>query len=228
MKKKIFLFLALVMCLSLRACGGGSANTPPSVEDNYAKLVEYATNGQYPEAMSLCQSNSDVLTYKDGQAYFDYCDAMYIYESGGIGFAYNKLKTVPDILNAKSTLDKIAERIGNLNGYYIEDNGLGAYLHMVIRDGLVSFEVIGYSDENQNFDYNAEDVHWWELVCSTYTNGTEFLGIGRYSQYYEEVEIDYALNIFDDSSEIMVIKFEGSDSEYTIFNGLYTKVAEVE
>lgn len=231
MKKTISLILALVMCLSLCACGGNSGKstepTTPSVENIYTQLVEYAKNGQYLEAWRLCQRNRDVLTYQDGQAYSDYCDAMRAYEAGGIGFAYNKLKAIPDILDAQKTLDKITERIGSLNGYYIADNGLGSYLHIIIRDGLVASEVIGYNDENQNFDYNAEDVYWQELVLSTYTNGTEFLAIGRYNSIGAKIDkIDYALEFFDDSPELMVTKYEGA--EFNTLNGLYTKVAEVE
>ena len=230
MKKALSLILALVLCFSLCACFGGAEPTEPaapSVEDVYAQLVEYAKSGQYLEAWRLCQKNRDVLTYQDAQAYADYCEGMRAYDNGGIGFAAKTLKDIPHILDAQATLDKIAQRIGGLNGYYVADNGMGSYLHLVIRDGLVASEVIGYTDENQTFDYNAEDVYWQELVVSTYTTGEEFVAIGRYSYLGAKIDkIDYVLNTFDDTSDIMVIKHESA--EWTTLNGLYTKVAELE
>lgn len=230
MKKVFSLILTLALCLSLCACFGGAEPTEPaapSIEDVYTQLIEYAKSGQYLEAWRLCQKNRDVLAYQDAQAYSDYCDAMRAYDAGGIGFAYDKLKNIPHILNAQNTIDKIKERVGGLNGYYIADNGRGSYLHLVIRDGLVASQVIGYTAENQTFDYNAEDVYWQELVISTYTTGEEFVAIGRYSSLGTKIDkIDYVLEIFDDSPELMVTKYEGA--EFNTLNGVYTKVAELE
>ena len=231
MKKALSLILALVLCLSLCACVNpeisAEPTTPSSVEDLYAQLVAYAQEGEYLEAWRLCQRNRDVLAYQDGQAYSDYCDAMRAYEAGGIGYAYNKLKAIPNILNAQQTLDKIDEKIGDIDGYYIADNKQGAYLHIVIRDGMVASEVIGYTAENQNFDYNAEDVYWNQLVLSTYTDGKEFLAIGRYNNLGAKVDkINYVLDFFEGNTELMVTMYESA--EYNTLNGLYTKVANIE
>lgn len=228
MKKVLSLILALVLCLSLCACGGGAEKQEkPAVEEVYAQLVEYAKTGKYLEAWRLCQTNREVLTHQDGQAYADYCDGMRAYEAGGIGFAYKKLKDIPQILDAQKTLDKINERVGGLNGYYVADNGKGSYLHIVIRDGMVASEIIGYKAEDQTFDYNAEDVYWQELVVSTYTDGREFVAIGRYSSIGAKIDkIDYALEVFEDSPELMVTKYAGA--EFDTLNGVYTKVADLE
>lgn len=231
MKKALFLILALILCLSICACGSSyetpSVPTLPSIEDKYDQIVSYCENGQYQDALKLCQQNRNIVSFQDGQSYFDYCDAMCAYQAGGIGYAYNKLKAIPDFLDAQKTLDAIAQRLRNTNGYYTSDNAMGSYLHIVIRDGLVASEIIGYYDENQNFDYNADDTFWQELVLSSYTNGAEFLAIGRYNSLSQEIDtIYYALEFFDNSPELLVTKYVGA--EYSTFNGAYTKVSEVD
>ena len=227
MRKIFALLLTLVLCISLCACGGSNSNSVDemTVEDAYALLVQCATDGLYLEGWRVVQGVPAVVEYEDAQAYYDYCQAMRAYHAGGIGEAYSILLTIPDVLDAQDTLAILSERIGGLNGYYVADNGLGSYLHMVIRDGMVATKIIGYTDEEQNFSYTDDDF-MSSLVASTYSDGSEFLAVGRYSSIGEKVTVQYVVNTYDDARELMVIKFE--EYEYDTFNGLYYKVAELE
>lgn len=228
MKKLIALMLAAVLCLSIAACGSNSGTTlpkvtePATVEDLYAELVNYATTGQYLEAWRLTTKNPEVLEYEDAQDYSDYCDAMKAYENGGIGYAYKHLQGVSHILNAQDTLDIIEAKIGGLNGHYVADNGVGSYLHIVIQDGMVAREVIGYHDEEQEF-VPTEDDFFYNLVVSKYDDGTEYLAIGRYSSLGADLNADYVIHTFDDTTDLMLINL--ATNEYNTFNGVYTKIS---
>ena len=225
MKKLLPMILALILCFTLCSCGGSDEPAELSVEDAYAQLTSYAAEGQYLDGWRIVQAVPEVLVYEDGQAYYDYCEAMRAYSNGGVGIAYSTLLNIPDILDAQDTISILDESIGSLNGYYVADNGIGSYLHLVIKNGLAAAKVIGYTDPEQTFAYTDSDFTH-QLVSSAYTDGTEFIALGRYSSLGEKLTINYAINTFDDSNEIMVIAFEGS--EFTTFNGLYSKVAEVE
>ena len=222
MKKIIPVLLCLLLSLSLVACGGGTAESEtPSVETTYAQLVEYAENGQYLEGWRIYQTNTDLHGYEDADNYKNYCDAMRAYEVGALGTAYGLLLN-ETVLDAAERLTAIEEKIGFLNGSYKADNGQGSYLHMAIENGKVATQLIGYYDENQEFTYTESDLRH-TIISSTYDDGTEFIGYGLYSSVGAEVEIDYILMTFEDSSEIMAIAYEGN--EYTTFNGLYDKVS---
>ncbi len=194
------------------------------VEDAYMQLLEHSANGEYLEAWRLGVNYPELNEYEDAQSYLDYCAGMRAFEAGGIGEAYNILRTVPHILDAQYALDLIDEKIGFLNGCYVADNGMGAYLHLVIRDGLVASKIIGYFDENQSFDYTDEDFYK-EIVLSNYNDGTQFIAIGNYSSLGEEITVNYVINSFDDTSDIMVLAYEGN--EFTDFNGMYTRTGDV-
>ncbi len=230
MKKLIALLLAGMLCLSIAACGSDGPSTlpqitePESVEDLYAELVNYATTGQYQEAWQLTTKNPEVLAYEDAQAYNIYCDAMKAYEGGGIGYAYKHLLEVPNILNAQATIEAIEAKIGNLNGHYIADNGMGANLHIVIHNGYIANKVIGYHDEEQTFQYEDSDF-FYNLVVSKYSDGTEFLAIGRYSSLGGDLNVDYVVHTFDDTTDLLIAAYE--TNEYSTFNGVYTRVADV-
>ena len=131
---------------------------------------------------------------------------------------------MPHILDAQTYLAEMDSLFGSLNGYYVEDNGMGAFLHLVIRDGLVAKKVIGYFEPEKSFNYTDEDFTS-QLILSTYTDGTLFFGIGQGGKYATAEDINYAISTFDDSSDIMVIAMEGE--EFSDFNGLYERVAEV-
>lgn len=226
MKKVFALLLTFLICVSFAACSDTSEATEPAaptVEDLYAQLVSYAAEGEYLEGWRLCQQNQTLTEYEDSQDYLAYCEAMRAYEAGGLGTAYETLSAIPELLNAQDTLDEIQNHIGKLNGYYVADNGSGSYLHIVIRDGKVASEVIGYGDE-QVFAYTDEDFRN-ELILSNYTTGEEFIAYGRYSSIGAKVTINYVINTFADTSDIMIIKHE--DYEHNTFNGMYTKVADL-
>ncbi len=234
MKHVFILLLALTMCLSLAACdntvtaepsGKEPADTAPQiVNDVYRQLVEYAQNGQYADAWRLVMQNPELKEYEDGNEYFEYCRGMRAFETGAMGTAYEILSTVPHILDASKVLFVIEERIHPLNGHYVSDNGKGSYLHLVIKDGKIASGLVGYYDDDQTFSYTEEDFQE-ELVVSKYTNGTEFIGMGRYySNVSSEITVEYVISLFDDTDDIMVLKYEGYD--YNTFNGMYEKVKE--
>lgn len=227
MKKLIALLLALLVCISIAACSSEPESTEPtelSVEDQYAQLVAFAEEGKYLEGWRICQGNTQLTDHKDAKDYLAYCEAMRAYEAGGLGTALNTLRTIPHLLNAQATIDEILAEIGDLDGYYIADNGSGSYLHIVIRDGKIASDVIGYSDE-QTFAYTDEDFRN-ELVKSSYTTGETFIGYGRYSSVGAKLTIDYVINVFDDTTDIMVIKY--AEGKFDTMNGLYEKVADLD
>ena len=223
MKKWIVFILAAVMCLTLTACGQAEEPVEVTVEDAYAQLVACATEGQYLEGWRVAQSMPEVKQHQDGQAYLDYCQAMRAYEAGGLGEAYELLKDIPSILDAKTVSNEIAERVRSLEGHYVADNGKGSFLHIVIQDGKVATGLVGRTDDDQTFHYTDKDFTS-DIVVSKYTDGTEFFAIGRYSSIGAEVTVNYVITTFDDSSDLMVLKFE--DYEYDTFNGLYSKYLE--
>lgn len=233
MKKLLLILLALTFCISACSCsfllgsGTDSGETPapsePTVEDLYNQLVEYASNGQYLEAWRVGQLHREVLEYQDAQAYVDYCQAMRAYEAGAIGVAYRDLQKVSNILKAKAVIEQLEATLVALNGYYVEDNGQGSFLHLVIRDGFVASAVIGYNDAEQTFNYTDEDFYS-SIIRSKYTNGTEYLAMGRYSSLGAEITVDYVITTFDDTDDIMLVAFEGN--QYNTFNGVYEKIKE--
>ncbi len=225
MKKTLVLLLTLLMCISLVACNFNSSNTPQdttpteqSVEEIYNELTKYASEGKYLEGWRIVQFRQDVLEYKDAKAYYDYCEAMRAYNAGAIGEAYNMLKPISQILDAQKTLDDIKKLIGHLDGHYIEDNGRGSYLHLVINEGKVATGSVGYYDEDQSFKYTEDDFRY-SIVTSEYSNGTKFIALGRYSAIGAKIEINYVMTIEEGSNEIMLIAYE--TEEYKTFNGLY-------
>ena len=217
-----------MLCFSLTACGLLSAEEPSSsspevtLEDYYAQLVKYATEGQYLEGWRLYTATTELHGYNDADAYNDYCTAMRSYEAGGIGAAYELLKKNPALLDSQTKITEIESRIAKLNGTYKADNGQGAYLYTVIENGKVMTKVVAYGDDTAEFAYTEDDLTS-ELVISKYNDGTEFVAIGRYSSIGAKLTINYVINTFDDSTDIMIIAFEGA--EYTTFNGLYSKIA---
>ncbi len=230
MKKMIAFFSALMVCLLLLvSCGTASTtdaskthepptNSETTVEDLYDELVQYASEGKYVEGWRLANSKKDVLAYKDGQAYYDYCQAMQAYTAGGIGKAYGILKSLPDILDAKKTAEEISNRISQFDGYYIADKGNGILIHLVIREGQAAFGIIGANEPNQTFHYTDEDFKD-TIVVSEYSDGTEFYAIGDHLSMSEDITIGYVMFTETDDPSIMLIAHESS--EFTTFNGLY-------
>ena len=227
MKKVLSLILALALCVGLCACGGSKTEpTEITVESAYAQLVEYAKNGEYLEAWRLTQRVRELEEYQDAQAYIDYCDGMRAYKAGGIGYAYSKLLGVPQVLDAQATIDTLKAQIGSLDGYYVSDNGQGSYLHLVIRNGQVASKVIGYTSEEQSFAYEDSDF-MNDLVFFKSSAGAEILAIGRYSSLGEKLNTHYAITTFSDSTDLMVLKYADSESEFNTLNGLYKRVADL-
>lgn len=221
MKKVIALAFAVLICVSLAACSGNSKNEPAELtnEDYYLQLTALAEEGKYDDAAKLAYKGTSLKEYKDAADYFNYCEAMKMYENGGIGKAYSMLKTAPEILKTKDTLAEIEAKIGALEGHYVEDNGRGAYLHIYIRDGKVATEV---ESQYEDVEIVVEDEDYiFELVLSEFTTGEKFIGIGNCWSASEKPDVDYVVHTYEDSTDIMVIAMEGS--EYDTFNGLYEK-----
>ena len=231
MKKLFFVFLALVICASTCSCAflfaGESVVSEkpaePTAEDWYNQLVEYAAAGQYLEGWRIGQLQKEVLEVADAKDYIAYCDAMRAYDAGAIGVAYRDLQKVSNILDAKTVIEQLEAVLSNLNGYYVEDNGMGSFLHLVISDGFVATKVIGYSEEEQVFNYTDEDFYS-SIIRSKYDNGTEYLAIGRYTSLGAKITVDYVITTFDDTDDIMLVAFEGN--QYNTFNGVYEKTDE--
>lgn len=223
MKKLFALLLALVICLSFAACS--SEPKELTVEEAYAQLVTYATDGDYLNGWRLAQSTAGLLEYEDAQAYYDYCQGMRAYAGGGFGDAYELLSTVPTILDAQKTLDAINSEIGHLNGYYVCDNKKGAYLHVVIKNGKVASSVIGYSAEEQTFLYEDKDFYQ-EIVRSEFTDGTTFYAVGSYTTLGDRKDIAYGISTFDDTTDIMLIKYE--TAKFDTFNGVYKRIGDAQ
>ena len=223
MKKLVALLLTVIMCFSLAACGGSNESDTLSVEEAYELLVTSATEGNYLEGWQVYQVQPELAEYEDASVYYNYCVAMRAYEAGGIGFAYDMLKNNGDILNTQDILEEIGKEIGNLNGIYKADNGVGSYLYLVIKDGKVATKTVGYNDDNQDFTYEDSELIS-TIVKSTYSDGTPFYAVGRYSTIGAELDVNYVMDIADDS--IMMIKYE--TYEYDTFNGLYSKISEVQ
>ncbi len=222
----LVVIIAAAFILSVPSSNEQSADPAElTVEEVYALLLNYAANGEYDEVGSLPYACPELPEYEDAQQYLSYCEAMEAYAQGGLGYAYSILRTVPHILDAQSAMAAIDEKISSLNGCYVEDNGQGANLHIVIRDGLVASAIIGYYDEVQTFDYTDEDFDS-QLYLSHFNDGTEFLGIAWNSAYTDAEDIKYAISTFDDTSDIMVIAMEGQ--EFKDFNGLYSRTGDVE
>ncbi len=226
MKKTILCLLALLLCLSLVACDTTSnANEPStekestSLEENaYNQLVTYASQGKYLEGWRIAQNQPNILNYKDAQAYYDYCQAMRAYTAGGIGRAYGILKNIPQILDAQETVQEISKRIGHFDGHYVEDNGKGSYLHLVINEGRVATGLVSYYDEDQSFKYTDDDFKY-TIVSSKFSNGTEFLAIGNHSIMSNDITINYVMYTEEGSTSIMLVAHE--TEAYKTFNGLY-------
>ena len=206
--------LVLLMGVSLTACGGGEM----SVEEAYDALVTNATEGNYLEGWQVYQTVPELAEYEDAAAYNDYCVAMRAYEAGGIGYAYGMLKQNPDILDASNTIAALDAEIGVLNGVYKADNGQGSYLYLIIQDGKVGTELIGYYD-SQELVYDESDLYN-TIVKGNYTDGREFYAVGMYSTTGAEITPNYVMDISGGS--IMMIKYE--TYEYDTFNGMYTKI----
>ncbi len=219
-------FLAVIICtcivFSFTGCFGKNEKVKePTAEDLYQQLVTHTENGEYLEGWRVFEWNhTELAEYKDAEKYKIYCDAMRAYEAGAITEAYNNFMYT-DILKSEEYLQSIENKIFPLNGVYKSDNGQGAYLHIAIEDGKVATGLISYFDENQEFVYEDKDLIY-QIVEQEYSDGEKYLAIGYYSSIGAEVDVDYAIETFDDSSEILVIAFE--ENEFKTFNGLYEKI----
>ena len=221
MKKKrvISVFLAVLTCLLITGCGS-SEPKKPTVEESYNALVTYATEGKYIEGWRVYQGTPELAEYEDAKVYNEYCVAMRAYEAGGIGYAYDSLLNIEPVLDTEATIAAIETEIGGLNGIYKADNGAGSYLYLIIENGKVGTELIGYYDD-QELTYEESDLYS-DIVKVTFTDGSQSLAVGRYSTIGAEVEANYIM--YPDAEGCMLIKYESY--EYDTFAGVYTKISE--
>lgn len=112
--------------------------------------------------------------------------------------------------------------IGRLNGVFMEDNGAGAYLYLVIEDGKTFTEVVSYDDYTEDYTYDLSQEHCDHIVKGTFTTGEVYYAIGRYNYLGEEITESYIMSIFEEDGEIMMVAPEGA--EFKTFNGLYEKI----
>ena len=147
---------------------------------------------------------------------------MRAYDAGGIGFAYERLLTVPEVLDAQSHITNLANELSSLNGVYIEDNGVGAYLYLVIEDGKVFTDVVPYAEYTDAYSYDLSQELCDGIVKGQYDTGEGYYAIGRYRTLGAEVTAKYIMNIFENGNEIMILAPEGA--EFTTFNGLYERI----
>ena len=225
-KKKLGIIIAaivavLVIAIGIGAGSGGSSeeqttlSAEEAMEANYNTFLGYIADKDFKNAVAV-YNRTGIKEYKDADVYFAYAQAEVYYAGGGIGEAYELVKdlTISEAQELKTTLEN---KLSGLQGVYKEDNGDGSYLWMKIDGGKVYQEIIGYYDEVQTPDFT--DSYAYYLVTSKYSTGVEFFGIGRYAS--TGVNIYYAISTYTDSSDLLVVRFEGN--EYTTFNGLYEK-----
>jgi hypothetical protein len=92
----------------------------------------------------------------------------------------------------------------------------------VIENGKTFTEVVPYADYTNEYSYDLSQEYCDYIVRSQYNTGESYYAIGRYSTIGAEVTVNYVMNIFDNSSEIMLIVPEGA--EFNTFNGLYERI----
>ena len=197
-----------------------SVTSEITTEEVYNQMVAYASKDDYNSALAIFNKYPNVSSYKDANSYKTYCNALLKCSIGGIGEAYELLLMVPDLLYAQDYIQTLEMEIGYLNGVYVEDNGRGAYLYMIIEDGKVITDVVGYSDYTGDYTKDIDTTHHTYIVRSKYDNGEIYYGIGH--TYSNSMDINYTMTIFEGGREILVIRPEGA--EYSTFNGLYDKI----
>ena len=190
-------------------------------EEHYSRLVSCAENGNYLDGM---KTYSSIRGYLDAEVYYCYCEAMYAYQIGAIGYAFQELSKNPDFLESRACLEKIADKIEFLNGRWLADAKI-PHLRLVIRDGRVDMNLVEY---NTPPDWTFDETTLSSLILSHFSTGEEFIGIGSYwgstGASQNTPNIDYVINTFDDTTDIMVIAYQESRYGYHTFNGIYHKV----
>ena len=193
-----------------------------TVEEAYEEIIYCAEEGYYKDAWRISVSYPEVKEYEDAADYLTYCDALRAYNAGALGYAYENLSAVPEVLDAASYLASLDAEIGRLNGVFVEDNGAGAYLYLVIEDGKTFTEVVSYDDYTADYTYDLSQERCDHIVKGSFTTGEAYYAIGRYNYLGEEITESYIMTIFEEDGEIMMVAPEGA--EFKTFNGLYEKI----
>lgn len=91
--------------------------------DDYAKLVELTTSGDYQEAIDFYNNsnlNNTFEGYSDSKKYFFYAEGMLWYKKSFYGDAYDILtENCQGFLDTDAIIQKIDDKVGFLDGVYI-------------------------------------------------------------------------------------------------------------
>lgn len=184
-------------------------------DDDYAKLVELTTSGDYQGAMEFYGNSSLCNTfegYSDSKTYFFYAQAMLDYQNGIYGDAYDTLaEYCQGFLDADIIRQEIDNEIVFLDGVYV-NKSVDYEMHVIINHGSVAMEF-----ESDKFKDGATYLN--SLCSYTFTTGEETFAVCDATS-----EISYILTAISENGDSFLMG-AAEGKEYSTFSGVYERTS---
>lgn len=203
-KLKTFLILAVVVCavVFLAVFFGSDAN-----EESYDNMVEYVDDGDYETALNMFNANSSLRHYEDGETYYNYVNAISLYNNGYVTEAYNRFLLCKDFKDTSDYLLKMEWFFKEIEGRYILNKYSQTYF-ISFEDNIATLGIEGQTDIK--YDIVAKNLD---------TEGTMVFSVGFSKSAKGTVDEEYMISLGSNRSKLIVSTAEQSTS--TAFCGEY-------
>ena len=232
MKKNFLIILVLVCALNIVACSNGKESTfakttnneesekeeVSSYEKDFEKLKELVNDKKYEEAEifwgnSSLASDSRCSAYdSEPRKYLFYAEGMNYLNKTQYGNAYDLLsKYCLGFLNTEEVLNEIDNKVGYLDGVYMNISVGYDGMYMILSHGKAAFE--------PGADAIPESVYYQNTLCDyTFTTGETTLGVTNYGDFY-------VFSSSYDRDTIMMAALKDA-STYSTYSGVYKRVSD--